>query len=601
MLQNFDFFRKVPRDFTEGTVPGSALSVVATVVMVALFFFELKSFLTVKIVTDIIMDPGSEDGNDLGINFKFTMPELVCHFASLDVSDMMGTERQGITKDIVMTRLDSAGKSLGVLDYNEDDLLYEEVAEQTGEHACTVTMYEHGDFTGWEAVFGPGEYDHARLVSHGALNDDVESIVVGKGCSAVIAQHGEHDGWEATLTDAGGVNNDGRYNSKDLTAAGATLNDVSSLVVHHGDEGAAKEKQATVKEGRAKGMPQRGQVDALDWSNFDEYMQHRADKMVVVDFYAPWCHWCKLLDPVWQQTAEQLPDQSFAADVRMAKVDCEANGQLCQEHNIRAYPTIQVYMHGENTPSETYYGDRTSDAFFTWMGHEHKILEAEQAADKAAEGKAADGDDGAAKKAAEEAHALRLHRKGVAGVEGCMIEGSLRVKRVPGNFHVQFTHDNMDYTNSLINATHLIQHLTFGDQLPLSVAKVLDQVDAQGPGFNTLGDHDFVSQHADRTFEHFIQIVPTIYKTRKTGEVTVYRYTVMSAEHEDTEKYPSAKFTFQISPMAVVISEETVPLYHFLTNICAIIGGLFTVFSMATGILDTTIKTIKKSQMGKLG
>ena len=63
------------------------------------------------------------------------------------------------------------------------------------------------------------------------------------------------------------------------------------------------------------------------------------------------CHWCKLLDPVWQQTAEQLPDQPFAKDVRMAKVDCEANGQLCQEHSIRAYPTIQVYMHGENSES----------------------------------------------------------------------------------------------------------------------------------------------------------------------------------------------------------------------------------------------------------
>ena len=69
--------RKVPRDFTEGTVPGSVLSIVATVVMVSLFFLELKSFLTVKIVTDIIMDPGSEDGNDLGINLKMSMPELV--------------------------------------------------------------------------------------------------------------------------------------------------------------------------------------------------------------------------------------------------------------------------------------------------------------------------------------------------------------------------------------------------------------------------------------------------------------------------------------------------------------------------------------------
>ena len=40
------------------------------------------------------MDPGSKDNNDLAINFDLTMPELVCQFASMDVSDMMGTERQ---------------------------------------------------------------------------------------------------------------------------------------------------------------------------------------------------------------------------------------------------------------------------------------------------------------------------------------------------------------------------------------------------------------------------------------------------------------------------------------------------------------------------
>lgn len=171
------------------------------------------------------------------------------------------------------------------------------------------------------------------------------------------------------------------------------------------------------------------------------------------------CHWCKLLDPVWQQTAEQLPDQPFAKDVRMAKVDCEANGQLCQEHSIRAYPTIQVYMHGENSespncfhtcqscheaaqntlklwllfrrtaaPAETYYGDRTSEAFFAWMGHEHKILSAEQAAAKAAEGNAPTP---AAGGSGDEAAPIRMHARGSKGVEGCMMEGSLRVKRVP--------------------------------------------------------------------------------------------------------------------------------------------------------------------------
>ena len=145
------------------------------------------------------------------------------------------------------------------------------------------------------------------------MNDDVESIVVGSGCSAVIAEHGEHDGWDATLSDKGGSSGNGRYTIKDLEAVGAKPNDVSSLVrrchrrhsrsrgraaltqscycccrcslsaqvVHHdSDETKAREVHAEVKDKREKGIPQRGQIDQLDWSNFDEFMSHRPDKMV---------------------------------------------------------------------------------------------------------------------------------------------------------------------------------------------------------------------------------------------------------------------------------------------------------------------------------
>ena len=48
---------------------------------------------------------------------------------------------------------------------------------------------------------------------------------------------------------------------------------MSSLIVHFGDEGSAQTKQKDVKDKRAAGLPQRGQIDSLDWSNFDEYMQ----------------------------------------------------------------------------------------------------------------------------------------------------------------------------------------------------------------------------------------------------------------------------------------------------------------------------------------
>ena len=56
---------------------GSILSIVAAVVMGTLFVLEFRDFRRTKQVTDLVMDPGGVDGNDLYIAFKVYMPELV--------------------------------------------------------------------------------------------------------------------------------------------------------------------------------------------------------------------------------------------------------------------------------------------------------------------------------------------------------------------------------------------------------------------------------------------------------------------------------------------------------------------------------------------
>ena len=117
-----DYFRRVPRDFTEGTSPGVLMSVVATCVMGSLFVLELREFLQISVVTDVVMDD-SDDFEDIQINFDMLMPDLVCQYASIDVSDMMGTNRQGITKNIVMQRVDSNGKAINRVDYTGDQVL----------------------------------------------------------------------------------------------------------------------------------------------------------------------------------------------------------------------------------------------------------------------------------------------------------------------------------------------------------------------------------------------------------------------------------------------------------------------------------------------
>ena len=117
-----DYFRRVPRDFTEGTSPGVLMTIVSTCIMGSLFVLEIRDYLDVQVTTDVVMDD-SADFEDIQINFDMLMPDLVCQFASIDVSDMMGTNRQGITKNIVMQRVDSTGKAIQRVDYTGDQVL----------------------------------------------------------------------------------------------------------------------------------------------------------------------------------------------------------------------------------------------------------------------------------------------------------------------------------------------------------------------------------------------------------------------------------------------------------------------------------------------
>jgi hypothetical protein len=50
---------------------------------------------------------------------------------------------------------------------------------------------------------------------------------------------------------------------------------------------------------------------------------------------------------------------------------------------------------------------------------------------------------------------------------------------------------------------------------------------------------------------------------------------------------PEARFTYDLSPTAVVISQAGRRWYEFITSLCAIIGGTYVVFSLINGMLGT--------------
>ncbi|XP_060973092.1 uncharacterized protein LOC115724845 isoform X1 [Cannabis sativa] len=187
--------------------------------------------------------------------------------------------------------------------------------------------------------------------------------------------------------------------------------------------------------------------------------------------------------------------------------------------------------------------------------------------------------------------------------EGCNVYGFLEVNKVAGNFHFApgksfqqsniHVHDLLSFQKDSFNISHKINRLSFGEYFP-GVVNPLDGVE---------WTHEFITPSPNGMYQYFIKVVPTVY-THVSGQV-IQSNQFSVTEHIRTSEYgniqflPGVFFFYDLSPIKVTFAEEYISFLHFLTNVCAIVGGVFTV----SGILDSFIyhghKVIKKMEIGK--
>ncbi len=78
----------------------------------------------------------------------------------------------------------------------------------------------------------------------------------------------------------------------------------------------------------------------LNETNFEEEINKK--KLVVVDFWAPWCMPCRMLSPVLEKL-----EKEYDGKVIFTKLNTDENPKIAARFGIFSIPTVMMFYKGE--------------------------------------------------------------------------------------------------------------------------------------------------------------------------------------------------------------------------------------------------------------
>ena len=520
-------YKKVPVDLLEGTKRGSNLSWIALITMMTLFLYETTEYWRSKLIKDLRLDRKDLTGDSkIRLNFNITMLDLRCDWAVIDVVSALGTD-QNVTAHVTKWDLDATGvrKTYKGRNRNQKDIsLFDETVTETIEE-----LHENGE---------------------DALVLDKETLEYAK-------------------------------------------------------------------------------------DNYD---------FLFVDFFASWCSHCRALAPTWEKLAELMTEHHYDhivdddhvrpaiaktakehmenetwRQVQIAKVDCVEHNDVCNAHDIRAYPTLRLFVDGipwkehfqdkqghslGHTGSSDYNGHRTVLEMVEWLHFIEQQIEdnensrtlhlAHEAARKRLDDESRSLEDKKWNDSAMQKKKAHHHKVAKNWKDdehpGCQLSGHLLLDRAPGNFHILARSEHHDLEPYMTNVSHMVNDLFIGDPtakhwITKKRSKVPTEVEST---ITPLNGNAYPTEEMHEAYHHYIKLIATKIEGMKVGTRELVFYQMIENSqlaYYDKLMTPEAKFSYDLSPIAVKYSIGSRRWWEYMTSIFAIIGGVFTVFGIFEGIL----------------
>ncbi|XP_053901609.1 endoplasmic reticulum-Golgi intermediate compartment protein 3 isoform X2 [Malaclemys terrapin pileata] len=247
--------------------------------------------------------------------------------------------------------------------------------------------------------------------------------------------------------------------------------------------------------------------------------------------------------------------------------------------------------------------------------------------------------------------------------EGCQVYGFLEVNKVAGNFHFApgksfqqshvHVHDLQSFGLDNINMTHYIKRLSFGRDYPGLInpldgtditaqqasmmfqyfVKVVPTVYMKVDGEHHIADSsvwsllstmsrslatcsvsgkesnsDVLNWKFQRPLIIRISLrsalavcSPVLFcQVVRTNQFSVTRHEKIANGLIGDQGLPGVFVLYELSPMMVKLTEKHRPFTHFLTGVCAIVGGVFTVAGLIDSLIYHSARAIqKKIELGK--